>query len=137
MPNVKYIKLKAEGAAANLFTPIFFASQLHLAHAASADGLAQDPLARLRGNGGARPGLFGAGRGVSRVGGAMGSAVRRSGSAAIVGDGRGRHFGVALTSVCGTDAGAPPMGSRGVRGPVIRGERWAISAGAALGLRCG
>lgn len=67
----------------------------------------------------------------------MGSAVRRSSSAAIVGDGRGRHFGVALTIVCGADAGAPAMGSRGVCCSVIRGERRAISAGAALGLGCG
>jgi hypothetical protein len=71
------------------------------------------------------------------VGGTMRGAVRRRGGAAIVGDGGGRHLGMALTVVCGTDAGAPSMGSRGVRGPVIRGERWAISAGAALGLGCG
>jgi hypothetical protein len=49
-----------------LFRPVFFASQLHFAHAAGADGLAQDPFARLRWDGGARSGLF-----MRRVGGAM------------------------------------------------------------------
>lgn len=72
-----------------------------------------------------------------RVGAAMGSVVRRSGRAAIVGDGGGRHFGVALTSMRGAGAGAPSMGSRGVGRSVVRRERRAVSAGAALGLGCG
>ena len=49
-------------AATDLFAPVLLASQLHLAHAAGADGLAQDPLARLGGNGGARSCLLGSGR---------------------------------------------------------------------------
>ena len=58
----------------DLFAAILLASQLHLAHTAGADGLAQDPLARLGRDGRARPRLLGdRGR---RVAVAMGSGVR-------------------------------------------------------------
>lgn len=91
-----YDKGGREGwGATNLFAAVFLAGKLHLAHAAGANGLAQDPFAGLGRDSGAGPGLLGGGGGVvRRIGGAVGGGRRGGRGAAIVGDGRGRHVGV-------------------------------------------
>lgn len=52
---------KKDGTRTHLLAAIFLTGQLHFAHTPSADGLAQDPLPRLRRNGGPRPRLLAVG----------------------------------------------------------------------------
>lgn len=65
---------------------------------------------------------------------AMGCAMRRGSGAAIIGDSRGRHFGVSGTMMVGSCAAAPTMGPGRVGGSSC-GLR-VVSTGTALGVGC-
>jgi len=121
-------------AATDLFAPVLLASQLHLAHAAGADGLAQDPLARLGGNGGARSCLLGSGRllvlVMSRVAMAVsGRGVGRGRGRPIAWDGRGRHVGLGVGVVMAA------VGARAVAAMWLAGGRRRCRLGAPGGGR--
>lgn len=119
----------------NLFAAVLLAGQLDLAHAALANGLTQDPFARLGGNYCTRSSLFRSGI-PRRIGRAMlgsGSGCRNAITGG--GGGRGRHIGMVILILgilgVGTTA-ASSMGPRGFGAP--GGGQWTVSARASLGI---
>lgn len=119
-------------AKTNLFAAILLSGELDLAHATDANGLADDPLARLRRDDGARPRVLGDRCPGGRIGVATQLLLggRRAASAITGGGGgRGSHVGMEIVAVVDRVL-LRRWGCEG-SGP-LAGGRWTVSAVAPL-----